>query len=76
MKLFDLPADYLETYANKVVAVTVDDVKKAASKLIDSNNLVVCVVGDANKIKEDLALFGPVNVYDSQGRLATEQTVH
>lgn len=76
MKLFDLPNDYLETYANKVVAVSVDDVKKAASKLIDSNNLVVCVVGDANKIKEDLALFGPVNVYDSQGRLAPEQTVH
>lgn len=70
-KLYDLPDDYLATYAQKVTAVTVDDVRAAARKLIDSNNLVVAVVGDAKKIKPDLELFGPVTVYDAQGKLST-----
>jgi len=68
-KLYNLPDDFLETYAAKVTAVKVDDVRAAARKLIDSNNLVVAVVGDAKKIKDDLELFGPVTVYNTQGKL-------
>lgn len=69
MKLYDLPSDYLETYAKNVLAVTAADVRKAAGKLIDSNNLVICVVGDATKIKDDLSGFGPVSVFDTEGKL-------
>lgn len=72
-KLFDLPGDYLATYADKVMAVNVDDVRTAAGKLINSDNLVICVVGDARKIKSDLELFAPVSVYDMQG-LSQEAT--
>ncbi len=70
-KLYDLPDDFLETYAAKVTAVKVDDVRTAARKLIDSNNLVVAVVGDAKKIKDDLELFGPVTVYNTLGKLTS-----
>ncbi len=70
-KLYDLPNDFLETYAAKVTAVKIDDVRTAARKLIDSNNLVVAVVGDAKKIKDDLELFGPVTVYNAQGKLTS-----
>ncbi|MBA4079015.1 MAG: hypothetical protein C0508_28555, partial [Cyanobacteria bacterium PR.023] len=70
-KLYDLPDDFLKTYADKVTAVKVDDVRAAARKLIDSNNLVVAAVGDAKKIKSDLELFGPVTVYDAQGKLSS-----
>lgn len=71
-KLYNLPDNYLETYADKITAVTVDDVRKAAGRLIDANNLVIAVVGDGKKIEKDLELFGPVTVYDSQGKLSTE----
>jgi zinc protease len=70
-KLYDLPDDFLKTYADKVTAVKVDDVRAAARKLIDSNNLVVAAVGDAKKIRSDLELFGPVTVYDAQGKLSS-----
>ena len=69
VKLFDLPADYIETYADKVMAVTPEEVRKASAKLIDSSNIVICAVGDGKKIKEDLEMFAPVTVFDAEGSL-------
>jgi len=70
--LYDLPDNYLETYSDKVMAVNADDVRKVARKLIDYDNLVIAVVGDAAKIEQDLEFFGPVDVYDTQGKLSTD----
>jgi predicted Zn-dependent peptidase len=70
--LYDLPNDYLETYSDKVMAVNADDVRKVARKVIDFDNLVIAVVGDAAKIEPDLEYFGPVDVYDTQGKLSTD----
>jgi len=38
--------------------------------MIDLNNIVISVVGDASKIKKDLEYFGPVEVYDTSGALS------
>jgi predicted Zn-dependent peptidase len=73
-KLYDLPDNYLETYADKVMAVNVEDVRGSARRLIDTNNLVITAVGDAKKIKQDLELFAPVTVYDTQGKLSSGDT--
>lgn len=70
--LYDLPDNYLETFAERVAAVNGDDVRKVARKLIDYDNIVVSVVGDANKIEKDLEFFGPVDVYDTAGKLSTD----
>jgi predicted Zn-dependent peptidase len=69
VQLYDLPADYLATYADKVMAVTPDDVRRVARKDIDANDFVISVVGDANKIKSDLEYFAPVQVFDTSGNL-------
>ena len=34
-KLYDLPADYWDTYPQKVAAITADDIKNIAQKYID-----------------------------------------
>ena len=70
--LYDLPANYLETYTDKIMAVTADDVRRVARKMIDFDNIVISVVGDAKKIKPELDYFGPVEVYDTSGALSTE----
>jgi zinc protease len=70
VKLYDLPEDYLSTYADKVMAVNVDDLRTAARKVIDADNLVITAVGDAKKIRSDLEMFAPVTVFDMQGKLA------
>jgi zinc protease len=71
-KLYDLPTDYLETYTSHIMAVTPDDIRRVARKLIDFDNIVIAVVGDAKKIKQELDYFGPVDVYDASGALSTE----
>ncbi|MBS1954013.1 MAG: insulinase family protein [Cyanobacteria bacterium SZAS-4] len=74
LKLYDLPDNYLETYSDKVMAVTPDQIRKVARKVIDTNNIVISVVGDASKIKQDLQYFAPVEVYDTTGKLSSDAT--
>lgn len=74
-KLYDLPDNYLETYINKLLAVSTDDIRRVARKHIDTDNLVISVVGDANKIKPELEFFAPIDVYDTTGKLSTDSKV-
>ena len=62
-----LPDDYLETYRQKIRALTADDVLDAARKYIDSANSQIVVVGDRGQIADQAALFGPVDTYDAHG---------
>ena len=70
-RLYALPDNYLEKYVANVLAVTPDDVRRVARKHIDLDNIIVCVVGDASKIKLDLDMFAAVDVYDTSGKLST-----
>jgi zinc protease len=67
-KLYDLPADYWDTYPQKVAAITPADVKNIAQKYIDLDHLQVVAVGDASKARDVLAKYGKVEVYDADGK--------
>ena len=62
-----LSDDYLETYRQKIRALTADDVLDAARKYIDSANSQIVVVGDRDQIGHQAALFAPVEAYDPNG---------
>ena len=70
-KLYNLPADYWDTYPQKVSAITAQDVQKAAQKYIDLGHLQVVAVGDAAKAREVLAKYGKVELYDAEGKPVT-----
>jgi zinc protease len=70
-KLYNLPADYWDTYPQKVSAITAADVQNAAQKYIDLGHLQVVAVGDAAKAREILAKYGKVEVYDAEGKPVT-----
>jgi predicted Zn-dependent peptidase len=63
-----LPANYWDTYPAKISAVTAEQAQAAAKKYWDPSRLQIVAVGDAAKIREILAKFGNVEVYDSEGR--------
>ena len=63
-----MPEDYLETYRERIRALTADDVLAAARRHFDSANAQIIVVGDRAHIAEQAALFGPVTEYDAQGK--------
>lgn len=67
-KLYNLPADYWDTYPQKVSAITADDVQRVAQKYLDLGRLQVVAVGDASKAREVLAKYGKVEVYDADGK--------
>jgi predicted Zn-dependent peptidase len=64
----DLPDDYLETYRDKVRAMTPEDLQATARKYLDSANMQIVVVGDRRQIEEQARLFGETEIYDAQGK--------
>jgi predicted Zn-dependent peptidase len=70
-KLYDLPADYWDTYPQKVAAITVDDIQKVAQTYIDLDHIQIVAVGDAAKARDVLAKYGKVEVYDADGKMVT-----
>ena len=66
--LNELPDDYLETYRQKVRALTPDDLLATAGKYLDSPNMQIVVVGDRAQIESQAQLFGELEVFDAQGK--------
>jgi predicted Zn-dependent peptidase len=62
-----LPDDYLETYREKIRALTADDILLAARRHFDSANAQIILVGDRDQIFDQAALFGPVTEYTANG---------
>jgi len=67
-KIYGFPPDYWETYPAKIMAVTADDIQRVARKYINPDNLQVVAVGDVSKIKAAMEKYGPVEVYDAEGK--------
>lgn len=67
-KLYDLPADYWDTYPQKIAAVTPADIQRVAKKYLDLDKLQIIAVGDAKKIGEELKAFGTVETFDTEGK--------
>jgi predicted Zn-dependent peptidase len=65
--LDQLPGEYLETYRERIRALTGADVLAAARRHFDSANAQIVIVGDRAQVEAQAALFGPVTVYDAQG---------
>lgn len=65
----DLPADYYQTYAKAVSAVTKEDVLRVAKKYIDLDHLNVVIVGDRKAVEPPLKATGiaPIVILDPEG---------
>jgi zinc protease len=68
-QLYNFPADYWDRYADRINAVTPAQVQAVARKYLDPAKLQIVAVGDAGKIEAGLRKFGPVERYDTDGKL-------
>jgi len=66
--VYKLPADYWDKYPDRIRAVTEAQVQAEARKYFDSGRLHIVIVGDP-KIGETLKKFGPVEMYDTNGKI-------
>lgn len=64
-----LPQDYYQTFAERVRAVTGADLQRVAQRYIDTDHLVIVIVGDRKSIEAPLKAlnYGPVVVLDVEG---------
>ncbi len=69
IRMFDLPADYLQTYRDRVQSVTREDVQRAARAYVLPDRAAVVIVGDAAALREQIAPYADeVELYDSNGQ--------
>ena len=57
---YGYPADYLDTYVEKIAAVTPADVLSTAKKLYHPDDALIFVIGNAKKFDKPLSEFGQV----------------
>jgi len=69
---YGLAADYYDRYAERINAVTKEQVQAAARKYLDANRLQIVAVGDPATVADALKKLGPVESYDSDGRRMSE----
>lgn len=62
-----LPENYLETFRDKIRALTAADVLAAARRHFDSPNVRIVIVGDRTQVEPQAVLFGDVKIWDTQG---------
>jgi len=65
---YRLPQDYWERYPEQVAKVTPEVVERVAKKYVDLDHLQIVCVGDGKQIKEILKKYGPLEVYDVDGK--------
>jgi zinc protease len=72
LAVYDLPDDWYDEYRTRVRAVTSGDVLTAAERHLHPEMLQMVVVGNASSVREGMQAmkFGPVQVYDVEGRLS------
>ena len=67
-RFYQLPADYWDTYAAKIEAVTAEDIQRVARKYWGPDRLQIVAVGDLAKVEPALKKLGAVKVYDAEGK--------
>jgi predicted Zn-dependent peptidase len=67
-KIYGFPPDYWDRYPAQEMATTAADIQSVARKYINPESLQVVAVGDVNKIKTVMEKYGPIEVYDTEGR--------
>ena len=68
---FHLPENYWETYPQKVLALKLADVKKAAETVVHPDQMVWVVVGDRAKVEQEIRglQFAEIRLIDTDGNV-------
>ncbi len=68
IKMFDLPADYLQTYRDRVNAVTPAEIQRVARKYVTPDRVAIIIVGDAAAITDQIKPYSQtIELYDTSG---------
>jgi zinc protease len=69
---YDLDKSFINDFRPKVEALTTADIQKAAAKYFDTYRAAIVIVGDWEKVKDQVTPFGEVTIYDAEGNVITK----
>jgi zinc protease len=67
-QLYNYPVDHWDRYTDRIMAITPAQVQAVSRKYLDPAKLQIVAVGDASKIEAGLRKFGPLQVFDDEGK--------
>ncbi len=71
-QLYNLPGDYLQTYRDKINAVTLEDVERIAKKYVTPDKQAVVIVGDAGEILPQIKPYATtISIFDINNKPQT-----
>jgi hypothetical protein len=69
IKMLNLPNDYLDTYRDRIQAVTVQDIQRVAEKYVKPDEAALIVVGDGAQVMEQMRPYSEdIEVYNTAGK--------
>lgn len=69
---YDLDKSFIEDFRPKIAALTPADIQRVAAKYFDTYRAAVVIVGDWDKVKDQVTPFGDVTMYDANGNVITK----
>ena len=69
---YGLDKSFINDFRPKIEALTAADIQKAAAKYFDTYRAAIVIVGDWEKVKDQVTPFGDVTIYDSEGNVVTK----
>lgn len=71
--LYDLPKSFIQDFRPKIEGLTAADIQKAAAKYFDTYRAAVVIVGDYEKVKDQVMPFGDVTLFDAEGNTVSQK---
>jgi zinc protease len=69
VKMYDLPPDYLNTYRDRVSAVTAEEIQRVAQQHVTPDRAAVVIVGDAAEVEPQIKEYAEtIEIYDTEGK--------
>nr|ART35662.1 B451 [uncultured bacterium] len=69
---YELDKSFINDFRPKIEALTTTDIQKAAAKYFDTYRAAIVIVGDWEKVKDQVTPFGDVTIYDAEGNVVTK----
>ncbi len=68
IEIYGLPKDFYDKFREEVKKITPKDIQEVAKKYLHPDRLLIVISGNSKQIKPVLGKFGPVVVYDADGK--------
>lgn len=69
---YDLDKSFINDFRPKIEALSTADIQRVAAKYFDTYRAAIVIVGDWDKVKDQVEPFGEVTIYDAEGNVVKQ----